>query len=289
MGISVIRAVAAARLPRLYDLTLDAHGATLLVVLTLFIAVLFGSIGLFILSKSAPSYELQSEGRSATADRRSNKIKSGLMVLEIAGSTVLLVGAGLLIRSFANVMRVDPGIDPANLVTINVSLSGEAHESQVQRIQRVRGLLDEFRSIPGVESVAVVNHVPLTGDTDIHNAFAVGAPTPPAAASRGAEYRIVNSKYFATMRSPIIAGRGLLAGEPKGFGIVNRTMASLLWPGENAVGRQFRDGDSPPVTVIGVVGDIHNGSLEHEPMMQFYLPLSANPWAADQFVIRTHI
>ena len=167
-GIAVIRAVAAARLPRLYDLTLDAHVATLLVVLTLFIAVLFGSIGLFVLPKSAPSSELQSEGRSATADRRSNKIKSGLMVLEIAGSTVLLVGAGLLIRSFANVMCVDPGIDPANLVTINVSLSGEAHESQAQRIERVRGLLDEFRSIPGVESVAVVNHVPLTGDTDIH-------------------------------------------------------------------------------------------------------------------------
>lgn len=288
-GISVIRAVAAARLPRLYDLALDAHVATLLAVLTVFIAVLFGSIGLFVLPNSAPSSELQSEGRSTTADKRTHKLKSGLMVLEIAGSTVLLVGAGLLIRSFENVMRVDPGIDPANLVTIDVSLSGEAHENQAQRIERVRGLLDGFRSIPGVESVAVVNHVPLTGDSDIHNVNVVGAPTPPAAESKGAEYRIVNSNFFATMRIPILAGRGFLAAEPKGFGVVNRTMASLLWPGQNAVGKRFGDGDNPPITVIGVVGDIHNGSLEHEPMMQFYLPLSADPWAADHFMIRTHI
>jgi putative ABC transport system permease protein len=288
-GIALIRAVAATRLPRLYDLTLDAHVATLLAALTLCITVLFGSVGLFVLPKSNPSSELQSEGRSTTADRATNKLKSGLMALQIAGSTVLLVGAGLLIWSFAGVMRVDPGFDPANLVTIDVSLSGKAHESQAQRIERVRSLLDAFRNIPGVESVAVVNIVPLTGDTEIHNAYVVGAPTPPAAVSRGAEYRIVNSNYFTTMRTPIIAGREFLAGEHEGFAVINRTMASLLWPGESAIGKQFRDGDNPPVTVVGVVGDIHNGSLEHEPMMQFYLPLSANPWENDHFMIRTRL
>jgi predicted permease len=288
-GISAIRLMGEARLPRLYDLTLDAHVAALLTALTLFIAVFFGSIGLFVLPRSGQVSELQSESRSTTADRRTNSLRSSLMALEIAGSMVLLVGAGLLIRSFADVMRVDPGFDPANLVTINVSLSGEAHESLAQRLERVRGLLDAFRSIPGVESVAVANAVPLTGDTNIHQAYVVGAPTPPGAASKGAEYRVVDWHYFATMRSPIIAGRGFLASEPKGFGIVNLTMASLLWPGQNAVGKQFRDGDNPPVTVIGVVGDFHNGSLEIEPMMQFYLPLSANPWAADRFMIRTHI
>jgi putative ABC transport system permease protein len=155
-------------------------------------------------------------------------------------------------------------------------------------LAHLRELLEAFRSIPGVESAAVVNHVPLTGETDIHEVRAVGRAASSATEAEGAEYRVVDASYFRTMRIPLVAGRGFREDEPAGFAVINRKMASRLWPGEDAVGKQIRNGDNPPLTVIGIVGDIHDGSLEREPRMQFYQPLAADPWS-EEFMIRTRI
>jgi len=288
-GVSVVRAVAAARLPRLYELNVDVRVMTLLSVLALTIAITFGALPLVVLRGVGIGSVLRSESRSSTGDRRTNRLKSGLMVVQISVSMVLLVGAGLLIRSFTNVMRVDPGFDPHNLLNISVSPNPKADQNSAQRVARLRKLLEAFRGIPGVESASVQNHVPLTGEGDIHGTTPVGRTASAANAADGAEYRVVDSEYFSTMRIPLIAGRAFREDEPEGFAIVNRKMASHLWPGEDALGKQFRDGDNPPVTVVGVVGDIHNASLEREPRMQFYMPLAANPWWSDQFMIRTRI
>jgi putative ABC transport system permease protein len=288
-GVSAIRGVAAARLPRLYELSIDARVTVLLLLLSFAIAIVFGAVPLVVLPNSAISSVLQSEGRTSTGDRRANRLKSGLMVMQISVSMVLLIGAGLLIQSFTNVMRVNPGFDPRNLLNISVSLNPKTNQDPAKRLAHLRELLEAFRSIPGVESAAVVNHAPLTGETDIHHARVVGRPPSAAAEAEGAEYRVVDASYFSTMRIPLVAGRGFREDEPEGFAVINRKMASRLWPGEDAVGKQFRDGDNPPVTVIGIVGDIHDGSLEREPRMQFYLPLAANPFWSDQFMIRTRI
>lgn len=287
-GVSIIRAVAAARIPRLYDLSVDARVTALLIILSLVIAALFGALPLLVLRKSAISTVLQSEGRGATGDRYTHRLKSGLMILEIAISTVLLIGAGLLIRSFTNVMRVDPGFDPHNLLNITVSLNPKTNHDPAKQLAHIGELLEALRSIPGVESATVANEVPLAGEINIHHVNAVGKHALPADETKGAEYRVADASYFNTMRIPIIAGRGFRKDEPDGFALVNRKMASHLWPRENAVGKQFRDGDNPPVTVIGVVGNVHDGSPERETMMQFYLPLAANPWC-DKYMIRTRI
>jgi putative ABC transport system permease protein len=287
-GASTIRSVAGPRLPRLYDLSLDAHVTLLLVALSFVIAVVFGALPIVVLPTSAFCSVLQSEDRTSTVDRRTNRLKSGLMVVQIAMSMVLLIGAGLLIKSFTNVMRVDPGFDPHNVLNISVSLNPKANSDPAKRLAHLHELLDALQTIPGVESASVVNHVPLTGETDIHNLRAVGRSPTSLSESEGAEYRVVDASYFRTMHIPLIAGREFREDEPAGFAVVSRKMASRLWPGEDAVGKQVRDGDNPPVTVIGIVGDIHDGSLETEPRMQFYQPLAADPWS-DQFMIRTRI
>jgi len=288
-GVSAIRAVAAARLPRLYELSIDVRVTALLLILSLAIAIVFGAVPLVVLPNSAISSVLQSESRTSTGDRRANRLKSGLMVMQIGVSMVLLIGAGLLIQSFTNVMRVNAGFDPHNLLNISVSLNPKTNQDRAKRLAHLRELLDAFRSIPGVESAAVVNHVPLTGEMDIHGVRAVGRTSSSATEAEGAEYRVVDASYFSTMRIPLVAGRGFREDEPEGFAVINRKMASRLWPGEDALGKQFRDGDNPPVTVIGIVGDIHDGSLEREPGMQFYQPLAVGSWSADQFMIRTRI
>jgi len=288
-GVSVIRAVGAARLPRLYELSVDARVMALLFILSLAIAVMFGALPLVVLRNAAIDSVLRSESRSSTGDRRTNRLKSSLMVVQVGVSVVLLVGAGLLIRSFANVMRVDPGFDPHNLLCLSVSLNPKSDQNPEQRVARLHKVLEAFRAIPGVESAAVVNHLPLTGESEIHSTWPVGRESADVAAAEGAEYRAVDASYFSTMRIPLLAGRAFRDDEPAGFAVINHKMASRLWPGEDAVGKQFRDGDNPPVTVVGIVGDVHNGSLEREPRMQFYLPLSANPWWSDQFILRTRI
>jgi putative ABC transport system permease protein len=281
---SAIRSAAGARLPRFYDLTIDAQVTFVLMALSLAISIVFGALPIVVLPTSALSSILQSQGHVSTADRRTNRFKSGLMVIEIGVSMVLLIGAGLLIQSFTNVVRVNPGFDAHNLLNISVSLNPRTNRHDAQRLAHLRELLAAFRAIPGVESAAVVNEVPLTGETNIHGVSAVGGPGD----TDGAEQRVVDASYFQTMRIPLVAGRQFREDEPEGFAVVNRKMASRLWPGQDAVGKQFRDGDNPPITVIGIVEGIHDGSLEREPGMQFYQPLSANPWSS-QFMIRTRI
>jgi predicted permease len=201
---------------------------------------------------------------------------------------ILLTGAGLLIRSFTNVLRVNPGFDTHNLVNVTVYLSLKENQNNASRLAHVRALLSAFRGIPGVESAGVVNHVPLTGESDINTVSAVGKLASPSHAMNAAEFRICDASYFATMRIPLLAGRGFREDEPQDSGIINRTMASRLWPGEEAVGKQFQGGDTHPATVVGVVGDIHNGSLERQPEMQYYIPLTTNPFASE-YMLRTRI
>jgi predicted permease len=166
-GVSVIRSVAANRLPRLYDLSIDLRIMALLFMLSLLVAIIFGALPLLVLRDSALTSVLQSESRSATSDRRANRLKSGLMVLEIAVSMILLLGAGLLIRSFANVMRVNPGFDPHNLLTLDVSLNPKTNQNAKQWLAHMREMLAAFRRIPGVESAAIINEIPLIGATEI--------------------------------------------------------------------------------------------------------------------------
>jgi putative ABC transport system permease protein len=286
-GVSAVRAIGAARLPRLYDLNIDARVTVLLVVLSLAISLLFGWLPLVVLRRWEVNSVLQSEGRSATADRRTNRLTAALMVTQISVSAVLLIAAGLLIQSFSNVIRTNPGFDPRNLLNVTIRLNPRPNSNAEHGLARIRALLDALRAIPGVECAAAVNHIPMTGEVDIHDVHPVGQSGPLAAKSQSAEYRVVSADYFHTMCIPVLTGRAFREDEPKRSAIVNQKMAAHLWPGQNAIGKQFQDADNPPVTIIGVVGDIRSVSLEREPKMQFYVPMSEN--LPDQFIVRTRI
>ena len=286
-NVSAIRVLAGARLPRLYALTVDLRVTALLAVLSLLIAALFGTLPLLVVRNSRLNGPLQIGGRTLTADRRTNRLKSSLMVLQIAVSMVLLVAAGLLIQSFRNVMRVQPGFDCHNVLNVTVALDVKRNQDAAKRLVHLREMLEAFRNIPGVESAAVVNHIPLTGEVDRHIARPVGKPS--TGPEELAESRVVDASYFRTMRIPLVEGREFREDEPAASAIVNHKMASRLWPGEDALGKQFGDGDNPPLTIVGIVGDVHNGSLESEPRKQFYRPLAAYTWFSEYFMIRTRI
>jgi predicted permease len=286
-AVSMIRSIAAARLPRLYELSIDGPVTAGLVALSLAIAVIFGALPLLVLPDSAINSLLQSQGRTSTSDRRTNRVKSILMVMQIGVAAVLLIGAGFLIQSFRNVMRVNPGFDPHHVLNLSVYLNPVTNPDDAKRLAHTQELLASLRNIPGVEAASVINHVPLTGEVDIHDIYAV-AGSSLAPQRQGGEYRVVDSKYFRTMRIPLLAGREFRDDESSDVAIINRKMADALWPNQDAIGRQFRDGDNPPLTVVGVVESVHDSSLDREPRMQFYRPLTSNPWS-HQFLLRTRI
>lgn len=282
-----IRLIAANRLPRLHELTIQPEVFAFLIGAACLTALAFGVLPQLVLHNSALAASLQSESRSATADRGTNRIKSAVMIAEIAFSVVLLVGAGLLLRSFANVLNVNPGFDAANVLALDLSFSTHESSSPAMRLQHVQELLRAFRSIPGVVSASVVNRLPLTGEQEIHSGIhAVGKP---ANQLTSAELRVVDPDYFKTLSIPLLAGRLFRTNEPKQFAIIDKKVADTLWPGTNAVGKQFADGDDPPWTVVGIVGNVADASLERAGLMHYYRTINAAPYDSSTFVLRTRI
>lgn len=279
-AIELVRKIAAARVPRLYELSLDSHTVLLLLGLAGTTALAFGALPLLVLPYS-PGW-FRSESRSSTGDRRSQRLRGALIAAEIAVSMVLLVSAGLLAASFLNVLNVNPGFDPESLLTFSVSFNPKLYADPPKMLAAQRELLDRIRALPGVQSASIVNVLPLTGDYEIHGIGPVGKPLN---RDSGAEARVIDPRYFETMHIPLIAGRALREDDSGKVAVINQKMASLLWPGEDPIGREFTDNGNPPIRVIGVVGNVHSGPLETEPMMQYYS--SSFPGYANSFAIRT--
>lgn len=286
-GTEAVRAAGANKLPRLYELQFNLTYLALLLGMALLTAVIFGALSQLVLSERVLAFAVNSQSRTSTGDRRTNRLKFVLMAAEIAVSVVLLVGAGLLVKSFQNVMHERPGFNPQHVLTVKVSFEPQKTDKPEKRLQHVRELLTRLRSLPGVISASLVSRLPLTGDNEIHDVRALHRPLPQGAENISAEYRVIDAAYFQTMQIPVIAGRALRPYDPAAFAVINQRMAMHLWPGENAIGKQFADGDNPPLKVIGVVGDVHNASLEKPEMMQFYRLITADPFYADTFVIRS--
>jgi putative ABC transport system permease protein len=281
-AIELVRTIGASRVPRLYELSLDTHTIVLLIGLALATTLTFGALPLVVLPDSIGWF--RSESRSSTGDRRSHRLRAGLIAAEIAVSMVLLVSAGLLAASFLNVMNVDPGFDPKSLLTFSISFSPKLYAEPSKMLTTERELLDRIRALPGVESASVVNVLPLTGDYAIHGIGLVGKPLNRGA---GAEARLIDPQYFETMHIPLIAGRALREDDSEKVAVINQKMAHSLWPGENPIGHEFTDNGQPPIRVIGVVDNVHSGPLETEPMMQYYSSFVTFPGYANSFAVRT--
>ncbi|HEY1948920.1 MAG TPA: ABC transporter permease [Bryobacteraceae bacterium] len=286
-GIQIVRAAAANQLPRLYELRFSFLDFAVLLAAAFFTAIVFGALSQMLISETVLAFGLNSQGRTSTSDRHTSHLRFVLMAAEIAFSLVLLVTAGLLVKSFRNVMQIRPGFNPQHVLTVKVPFNSRKTDKPEKRLQHIRELIHRLDGLPGVTSASLVSRLPLTGENEIHTVRALGRPLPQQVESVSAEYRVIDDAYFRTMQIPLMAGREFRADDPATFAVINEKMAARFWPGEDPIGKQFTDGDNPPVKVIGVVGDVHNGPLEKSETMQFYRLISAAPYYADTFVIRS--
>ncbi len=264
-GIGLLRTLGAGRVPRLYDLRMDYPGMLMLVGLALGIAVIFGAMPLLVTSGSRLHTLLQREGRSTSGDRATNRLRAAFTMAQIAISMVLLTGAGLLMQSFAKTLAVNPGFDAQHVLAMSVSLNTNSFKSAAQMSAAITRLLDELRRIPGVEMASVVNGAPMSGEHELHGVQVMGRSSNGAREMQAPEYRVVDPDYFRTLHIPVVRGRTFRHGDPPNSTVINQAMATALWPGEDPIGKQFKEDKKPPHTVVGVIGNVLSGTLEQRP------------------------
>jgi putative ABC transport system permease protein len=241
-------------------------------------------------SKSDLHGTLKEGGRTAAAAHRGSR--SVLTIAEIALALVVLVGAGLAIKSLVRLMGVQPGFDPHNVLKANLALPQARYKSDQQVAAFYERLLDRLRALPGVESASAAAYLPLQGNPS-SSVYIEGQPLPKNVYS-GPEVEWCQAlpSYFRTMRVPLLRGRDFnLQDTPKSpqVAIIDEAMARLFWPNQNPIGKRFtKDYQKPQwITVVGVVGDVHEAGLDEPALPEAYFPETQNtdPWMA--VVIRT--
>jgi predicted permease len=226
---------------------------------------------------------LKEGGRGDTGGVRSNRWRSFLVASEFALAFMLLIGAGLMIRSFIALQAVDPGFDPHHVLSMIVSVAGSREAAPGGRAVFYRQLLQQVRRLADVQSAAGINHLPLAGDLWGWDFEIEGRPKPRPGESPSAVYRIAMPGYFETMRLPLLRGRTISESDDArapGVVIINQRAAHEYWPGENPIGKRvtFNPNTTLPtwLTVIGIAANEKQENWAAEPDPAVYLPALQN-------------
>ena len=272
-GVRALVAATPAFLPRAATISLDAPVLLVTVVLTCLTAVGFGLLPALRASAVDLARAFKQGDRASSGTR--GRLRALLVGSEVTLALMLLVGAGLLMRSFIALRRVDAGFDPRGVMTMTFSITGTREAEPGVRTAFYRELLARVRALPNVSAAGMINHVPIAGD-NWGTPFAVeGRPKPLPGESPSATYRVVLPGYFAAMRIPLRRGRDFSdadnVGTPRVV-IVNERMAQTVWPGADPIGRRITLDDSTWVAVVGVAKNVVTSALAAPPEMEVYLP-----------------
>ena len=288
-GIRVLVALSPAGIPRVDTISLDSHVLLFMLVVSVATALGFGLVPAVHASAVNLNDSLKDGGRGSTEGIRRNRLRSALVASEFALALILLVGAGLMVRSLFALQAIDPGFNPRNLLTMVVTVTGSEAGKPSHRVAYFQQLLQQVRTLPGVRSASAINHLPLAGDLWTRNLLIEGRPVPRPGEAPEAVYRVVLPGYFNTMNIPILHGRDVNDSDDlssPGVLVVNEAMARYCWPGENPLGKRITLGDSLEgarwMTVVGVVKDSKQDDWAGTPYMEVFLPyLQAHDYLND--------
>jgi putative ABC transport system permease protein len=289
-GVKLIASLNSANFPRINEVNIDGRVLVFSFVVSLLTGALFGLAPALQLPKQELYETLKEGGRGAVGVRRA-WLRQALVVFEVALALVLLVGAGLLVHSFLRLMQVNRGLDPTNVLTINLNLPSSKYPSGKQQTAVLRQILERISATPGVRSAGLTSTLPFTGgpatDFEIE-----GRPPAEAGQAPVADIRIVDPNYFRTLSIPLRTGRSFSerddADAPRVM-IINEEMARRHWPNENPIGRRVTMKDwGPPLTgeIVGVVGDVKADGLDSSTRPMIYWPYPQFPGIFNALVIR---
>jgi predicted permease len=262
-------------IPRLGDSHTDLWVLGFTLLISAAAGIVFGILPALGAASADVNEGLREASRSSTGNLRGQRIRSSLVVMETALALVLLSGAGILLSSLLVMRSTAPGFRTDNLVAVDFSLPRIKFAKTPERLRFFASVLDRVGGIPGVRSAALVADLPLGGGEDGLGFHIVGRPDPSPNTSFLASFNIASAGYFQTMGIPLHAGREFTERDSVGTAgvvVVNDTAARRFWPGENPLGKQIiLDNAQPPLTVVGVTGDVRQRSLGIPPKPEIFL------------------
>ncbi|MPZ21762.1 MAG: FtsX-like permease family protein, partial [Luteitalea sp.] len=292
-GTRVVVALSPGGIPRIHQVGLDGRVLLFSLVVAASTALFFGLAPATTFSRTDAG-GLKAPGRSVGSGV-SRKLRSALVVAEVGIAMVLLVGAGLLLRSFANVLRQDPGFTSTNVLAVQVFTYGERYRTPEQQVVFYDQALQRIRALPGMRDVGLVSAMPFAeANINIESGFWIqGQPKPSPAEMPSTFTTVATAAYFRVMNIPLMRGRMFTNGDRAGaLGVVlvNETMARTYWPGEDPVGRHITvnwQDDPRDVQIVGVVGHVRHEGPESHPRPEVFFPHAQLPFGSMTFVAGT--
>ena len=273
-GVKALVALSPADVPRVDTVTLDGRAVLFLLATAVLTAALFGLAPAMQATTANLSAALKEGGRGGSDGVERRRLRGFLVASEFALAFVLLIGAGLMIRTFFALQAVNPGFDPHHVLSLIVSVAGSQEAPAGPREIFYRQLLERVRAVPGVESVGAINHLPLAGDLWEWDFQIEGRPKPRPGESPNAVYRIAMPGYFETMRLPILRGRAIAPTDDSrvpGVVVINEAAAKKYWPGGDPIGQRITIEDGIWVTIVGICANARQYDWASEPDPETYL------------------
>ncbi|HSO75726.1 MAG TPA: ABC transporter permease, partial [Blastocatellia bacterium] len=289
-GVKLIVAISPNSIPRSSEINLEGRVVAFTVGVSLLTGIIFGLVPALQARKPDLNETLKDAGRGSTGGR--HLFRSGLVVSEVALTLVLLIGAGLMIRSFYRLQQVDPGFNHERLLTFSISLPSKKYPEPPQRINFYEELAEKLRGLPGVQAVGLASGLPL-GNNGWQTSFRIdGQPEPEPGQRPLTEAAVASPEYFEAMGLIVLKGRNFIEQDVKDappVTLIDEEFARRYWPGEDAVGKRIKTGgDGPPVTVVGIVRRVKMDGLNQDSnRVQSYYPFRQFPGGDMIVVVKT--
>jgi putative ABC transport system permease protein len=290
LGIDGLLALAPPEIPRIAEVAPDATVVAFTFALSLATGMLIGIVPAFAGSRAEVQSSLKESGRSSTAGRSQRRLRSALVIAEVALAVVLTLGAGLLLRSFVSVLTVDPGFRPDHLLTLQITVPPR-YQTPDHRRAFYADLVGRLSALPGVVSVGGTTRLPL-GSTNVSTKIVVEGRNVPTAELPEAEFRRAIHDYFPAMGIRLLRGRSFTRDDGPAappVAVINQTMARRMFEGEDPIGRriQFGTAGGSWVTIVGIIGDVRHQGLEAPPAPEVYIQALQNPPVNPFLVLKT--
>jgi putative ABC transport system permease protein len=294
-GADLLLRFAPENLPRIHEVRVDGGVLAFTFAISLVTGILFGLIPALAATSPDLNETLKDGGRGGTGGQKRQRVRNAFVVAEITLALVLLVGAGLMLKSFWRLQGVDPGFNPDGVLTMRMLLPFETYRKSTERGAFYKQVLERIQSAPGVQSVAATSRVPLTQGGSSGTISGENSAVGPSDLPVEAEWRWVTPDYFKTMGTALLGGRAFTDADAEGapaVAIVDESFAHRYFPNQDAVGKRIKrgklDSTRPWMTIVGIVRHVQSRSLDATSGVQVYFPFYQDPTAYNMsLVVRT--
>jgi predicted permease len=288
-GLDLLIAFVSHFTPRAREIRID----NTVLLFTLAIAVLTSIVsGTISALDAGASRDLNEGSKHMTATRGRRRLRSALIVSQVAVSFLLLIGAGLMLRSFLKLQHVDPGFQPENVLTMKINLNFSKYNTDDKQRQFFETLLEKIEAQPGVRSAAATMIFPLGESMPMQNDFMIEGQTPGQTSVPIGDFRVVSAGYFATLQVPVSEGREFTKGDRPGAPpvvVINRSSAHRFWGNQDPLGKRIStDNGKTWIQVVGVVGDVKQNGLDQDATDEIYFPFAQAPLLDANLVVQHH-